>query len=532
MRPNLLIAGILNLIVGASWVVMGTMDNNVTLAIGAFIIVTGIIFIMYSRMQIQEVVSKRSTILTLSIFLLPLNFISAIILAVEYDLIKRDYARYKLENNIQSNETSTEKVQVAKEVKKVDVLLKIGVAMVAIAGTMIVTTSWEALTDVIKLILLIVIGFVFFGLAKFSEIKLKIRNTTLAYWLLSMISFGLAVFLIGYAELLGNWFSFAGEGEDAFMASFALIIAGMSYLTYRKFSINSFIYLAYASITLSVIFILRQLGQEPTICVLIVALILLVINVLPKSEKKEIKIVKNFSMIITYILTAFVLSELKNITEDVIVIANFIVQIASLITIGLREKNETTKVLSSLSVIILTSVASTYLLTDLELVYKMVITRGIFVAMSVLISAVIIRDSKINNLFLGIALPLVLLSIITEIHLAVALFVGCIALAMIIFGAIKKDYKVIFIEGIIFTILNLIIQLWDLWDDIPFSIYLLLGGFILIGIVTFKELRKNKSNTEVKVNNNVVETKVVDSVESSDNNVKVEVIESKNEEEK
>ena len=175
MRPNLLIAGIFNLLVGAMWIIGGTIENNVTLAIGAFVIVTGIIFIMYSRMPIQEIIEKKSTILTLSIFLYPLNIVSAIILSVEYDLIKRDYSRYKQYNNIQDTDT-TEKIKVAKEVKRVDILLKIGVAMIATAGVMIVTTSWETITDVVKLILLLVIGSAFLGLSKFSEIKLKIRN--------------------------------------------------------------------------------------------------------------------------------------------------------------------------------------------------------------------------------------------------------------------------------------------------------------------------------------------------------------------
>ena len=500
MRPNLLIAGIFNLLVGIMWILIGTIENNLTLAIGSFIIVTGIIFIMYSRMQIQELVEKRKTILTLAIFLYPLNIISAIILSIEYDLIKRDYTRYKMFNNIQDEDVGIQKTQVAKEIRRVDGLLKIGVTMIAIAGVMIVTTSWESITDVVKLILLIVIGLVFFGLSKFSEIKLKIRNTTIAYWLLSMISFILAVFLIGYGELVGEWFSLAGDGDDVFMASFMLIIAAISYLTYKKFTISSFIYVAYAAITMSVLCILRQLGQEPTICVLVVALILLIINILPKSEKQEIRIVKNFSMVITYVLTTFILVELREIANDIIVFANFIIQIASLIAIGVREKSETAKVLSSLSVIILTSVATTYLLTDLEEIYKLIITRSIFIAMSILICAVIIRDSKINNLFLGIALPLVLLSIIYEIHIAVAIFVGCIALAMLIFGAIRKDYKIVYIEGIIFTVLNLVIQLWDLWGEIPFWIYLLLGGFLLIGIVTFRELRKSNKSEEITDN--------------------------------
>ena len=493
MRPNLLIAGIFNLIAGVMWIIAGTIQNNVTLAIGSFVVVTGIIFIMYSKLPIQEVVAKRGTILTLAIFLYPLNIVSAIILSVEHDLIRRDYARYKQLNNIQDNEIETQKVQVAKEVKRVDGLLKIGVTMITIAGIMIVTTSWQTITDVVKLILLVIIGLVFFGFSKFNEIKLKIRNITIAYWLLSMISFLLGVFLVGYGEMLGNWFSFNGDGEDVFMASFMLIIAAISYFTYRKFSLKSFVYISYVAITISTLCILRQLGQEPKICVLIIALILLIINILPKSEKNEIKIVKNFSMVITYILTTFVLVELTDIKDDVIIFANFIIQIASLIALGIREKSEIVKVLSSLSVIILTSMAATYLLEDIETIYKLIITRSIFIAMAILISIIIIRDDKINNIFLSIALPLVLLSIITEINIAVAIFVGCISLVMLVFGAIKKEYKVLYVEGIIFTILNLIIQLWDLWGQLPLWIYLLLGGFVLIGIVTVKELRKTKT---------------------------------------
>lgn len=530
MRPNLLVAGIFNILAGIMWVMIGTVSNNVTLAIGSFAIVTGVIFIMYSKMQIQEVQQKKNAILTLSLFLYPVNIVSAIIASVEYDLIKRDYARYKLQNNIQDDVNPGNNTKVAKEVRRVDTLLKIGVTMVAIAGVMIVTSSWQTITDVVKLILLVLIGFIFFGLSKFSEIKLKIRNTTIAYWLLSMIAFTLSVFLIGYGKLAGEWFSFVGDGSNIFMAVFMLTISLLSYITFKKFDINAFLYAGYVTLTCAILCILKHLGQEPKICVLIIGVILLVINTLPRLKNKEMKIIKNFSLVITYILTAYVVAELPDLKNDVIVCANLIVQIISLIILGIREKSETVKVLSSLCVMILSTVATNYLLVDVEEIYKALITRAIFTLMAVLISVIIIRDSKVNNLFLGIALPVVLLSIITKVDVAVALFVGLISLVMIIFGAIKKEYKAIYVEGIVFTIMNLVIQLWDLWDEIPFYIYLLVGGFVLIGIVTFKELRKKDNSDEVQIDTEVeakVEGKTETKVETEViTNEKVEVIDS------
>ena len=51
-------------------------------------------------------------------------------------------------------------------------------------------------------------------------------------------------------------------------------------------------------------------------------------------------------MVITYILTAYVLVELPDIRDDVIVFINLLIQLASLITLGIKEKGETVKVLS------------------------------------------------------------------------------------------------------------------------------------------------------------------------------------------
>lgn len=512
MRPNLLIAGIINVITGIGWVYFGGMTNNVCLGIGAFVIVVGIIFISYSRMQIQEVNEKKKLILLLSIFSSPFSFLATIVSAIEYDNIKRDYARYRIDNNIQdsdSTKTVNSTSSTSKETKKVDILLKIGVVMIALSGIMIVTSSWETITSTIKLVLLILVGFVFVGLSVFSEFKLKIRNTTLAYWLLSMTAFGLSFYLIGYEQMIGDWFSIGGDGELVFFMSMSLVIGILSYITYKKFKIIGFLYTSYIALLFAVLFLLRQMEDEPKIYVLIIASILLFINILPIFKKEEFKVIKNFSMIVTYVLTVFVLVELSEIKDDIWVSINLVIQSISLIAIAIRQKTDTSKVLSGLSLMLLLFTASNYLLADFEEINRIIITRSIFIALAIFVCAVIVRNHKSGSLIMGFAMPIILGSMMSKINIVIAIYVGCVALLMIIFGLIvNKNYKILYIEGIIFTILNLVIQLTGLWGEIPAWLYLLVCGFVLIGIVTIKELKKDN---KTEISNNSVNSQEVKS---------------------
>lgn len=512
MRPNLLIAGIINVITGIGWVYFGGMTNNVCLGIGAFVIVVGIIFISYSRMQIQEVNEKKKLILLLSIFSSPFSFLATIVSAIEYDNIKRDYARYRIDNNIQdsdSTKTVNSTSSTSKETKKVDILLKIGVVMIALSGIMIVTSSWETITSTIKLVLLILVGFVFVGLSVFSEFKLKIRNTTLAYWLLSMTAFGLSFYLIGYEQMIGDWFSIGGDGELVFFMSMSLVIGILSYITYKKFKITGFLYTSYIALLFAVLFLLRQMEDEPKIYVLIIASILLFINILPVFKKEEFKVIKNFSMIVTYVLTVFVLVELSEIKDDILVSINLVIQSISLIAIAIRQKTDTSKVLSGLSLMLLLFTASNYLLADFEEINRIIITRSIFIALAIFVCAVIVRNHKSGSLIMGFAMPIILGSMMSKINIVIAIYVGCVALLMIIFGLIvNKNYKILYIEGIIFTILNLVIQLTGLWGEIPAWLYLLVCGFVLIGIVTIKELKKDN---KTEISNNYVNSQEVKS---------------------
>jgi len=120
------------------------------------------------------------------------------------------------------------------------------------------------------------------------------------------------------------------------------------------------------------------------------------------------------------------------------------------------------------------------------------INRSIILALTIALSFILIRNKKVRGIILAIVLPLIMISLMYEINIAIAIYIGCLSLAMIIFGFIKKDYKAIYIEGIIFLIANFVIQLWEFWGVLPIWVYLLIGGLTLIGIVTVKELKKNE----------------------------------------
>lgn len=87
---------------------------------------------------------------------------------------------------------------------------------------------------------------------------------------------------------------------------------------------------------------------------------------------------------------------------------------------------------------------------------------------------------------------LILLSLVFEQNLLIGLFVSLISLFIMIVGVLKDEYKALFITGLVFLILSLVVQLRNFWFQIPFWLYLMTAGLLLIGIVMYKELHKKK----------------------------------------
>lgn len=88
------------------------------------------------------------------------------------------------------------------------------------------------------------------------------------------------------------------------------------------------------------------------------------------------------------------------------------------------------------------------------------------------------------------------LGVLRRVCPEVGLFIGIVALVSILVGYKSEKYVAFYYTGIVFTILNLLIQLKDLWSVIPIWAYILVAGLILIGVVTYKEYSKSNPKCE------------------------------------
>lgn len=80
----------------------------------------------------------------------------------------------------------------------------------------------------------------------------------------------------------------------------------------------------------------------------------------------------------------------------------------------------------------------------------------------------------------------------------IALFVGIVAFISLLIGYRFDKYISLYYTGIAFTVINIIVQLKDIWREIPIWAYILIAGLILIGIVTYREYAKAHKDDELE----------------------------------
>lgn len=493
MKNYLIIPGILNLLASVSWIAMSKFENTFILTIGMFLIVSGVLCIMYSRLDINKLREKRHIVLIFGILSIPFNLVSAILLLVGTDKIKSEYAKFLREQDIQILDTEGTNVQnkteVSKDVKKVSLLLKLGIVMVSISGIMIATTSWNIITDFVKMLIIALIGVAFLGLSFFSDKRIKVRGPAITYWVLSMIAFLLSIFMIGNYNILGDWFSISGDGSDIFICCLCLCTAVFSYITYKRFNSLSFLYGSCISVLVAISLVARFMTHEKEISLLILTIIIMIINLLPKSEGIEMRAVKLFGIISSFVITVLLIA--VETGNELLMLITIALQYINLIYIAATDKKDEIRILAGTGMVALLIAVLNKINFDLDQICLLLINRSIILLAVVIMCALLSKNKSTSNTLLAIVFPLILSSMIFTIDIFVAIYIGCVSISMILFGYVMKDFKAIYVEGIVFLMANLVIQLWDLWGLLPIWVYLLIGGLTLIGVVTFREQKKD-----------------------------------------
>lgn len=111
------------------------------------------------------------------------------------------------------------------------------------------------------------------------------------------------------------------------------------------------------------------------------------------------------------------------------------------------------------------------------------------ISITLLLRKVFNVEEDVSNIIEGVILSLMFVMFIFNINLQVGLTLGIISVLSIIIGLVFK-YKSYNITGYVTLVLTVIIQTFELWGKMPWWVYLLITGIILIVLAALRESKK------------------------------------------
>ena len=298
MRSNFKTIIILNIIVASLSTLIGLIPISM-LSIG-----NAVIFWWLNSKDDYQLAMNKNTVLVFGILdFLSFKIVSGALCISVYSQMKRYTYQCYQNGGISPNTYIPPKPKVDPQIKKIDILLKLGVAMVFIAGFVFATTGWNSLNSILKIFIFLLVSTLFIGLSKFCEKKIKIKSTVYLYWILGMAFIMFMLFNAGYDSLFGYFFSFNGDGRLLYWSFTMFSFAIVGLVTYFNFKNKSFLYILYSGITLSIVFVLNHLSLINEQILLILLPIVTIFNVSRFNKEKDIYTLYKFSNILLICLS-------------------------------------------------------------------------------------------------------------------------------------------------------------------------------------------------------------------------------------
>ena len=233
-----------------------------------------------------------------------------------------------------------EKPKREKFFSSINITFGIGVLLLTMVGATFMTGSWEWMSDAVRVIGLIAIVVMIYGMSLFAGKGLKLQQTGFALYTLASLLGPIVVIGMGIYELFGSAFSFKnGNGWIvASVASFVLLVSSIAgrFIFAEKSKANVYRTTTYIALTWLVVFLSAQVGQASldvsewtAICLGLATLALMLrIAALIPQFREEI-FFRVYSEIMTYIPAAFLLFTVA--FSDVAIVAGTVVEFIALV---------------------------------------------------------------------------------------------------------------------------------------------------------------------------------------------------------
>ena len=306
------------------------------------VLISGIVFVNYLLLSNEEFAEKKRNIIIWSIInIIFTNLVGGITGLIAADKIKS--IQNKKEKLIITHEEQKE----LKRKNKFNILLNMGIFLIVFSGLIISTTTWNIISDNLKILLLFVTSIVFGILSYLFKTKIENKKVEMVYYILSCIFLELAVIGIAIYGNFGKYLSFSGQGKHIVLA-FILALGGIIAYSLRKiYNKENYIYLQYILNNFAIIVLFSSmLDSNIKIIAAVIQFIILgivYINMLFKLRNKyQYQILLPIISIINLMYVASYISEALKVSS--VILWSTIVLIGNLIIMktAVVDKNKLT----------------------------------------------------------------------------------------------------------------------------------------------------------------------------------------------
>lgn len=411
MREKFRFCGVLNFIFIALSVLYNFSSFGLIRSI--VLLITGMYLYNLTNKSDNEIKRDKSIILIIGILLLFANPISAVVLLLAVDKINllsgNDYRR--------SPKTVLNSEKLDPEKRKLDILLKLGVFLVILAGFIFASTSWNGIPDIVKTLSLVIGASLFFGLSYLCEETFDLKRSSIVYYLLGICFIWCSYYSVGYFGIFGEYLSTQGLGSSLYCSSNALLISFLLYISYKKYNNVNLITPTYLTLIVAIIYLFNYFKLELGFNLLIINIILLILNIVLKNKIRKFIGIKSFTLSATYMIGLFTIGSFVQISNAAIIL-NSIILISSLLFITTKEKDSKLSFLNGLIVNMIIYLGS----YSLNYGYYFIIIT-IIAVISVLYSILMYTDFLIKykefaKTFIILANILMLIAFITNIEIS------------------------------------------------------------------------------------------------------------------
>lgn len=217
----------------------------------------------------------------------------------------------------------------------INISFAVGVLLITIVGAVFISSSWGFMNDGVRAGVLIgVVALVFF-LSYLSGKVLKLKQTGFAFYTLGSLLLPVVTCGIGAMKLIGEWFSFAGNGGAIVAACAALLFGLAGYVGVKIYKSGAYYGIMYLGFTWTLLFVAAQFASgfydRVGCCFLALSAASLAATLFSHSKKsEEIKFFKLYSEVITYVSLGAIFLVLWNF-ENIPVIIGLGLVIATLL---------------------------------------------------------------------------------------------------------------------------------------------------------------------------------------------------------